>query len=52
MVGELGDVGQEGSEERDAVVGQHGHVVAVGVGLKSRTYRKVIAFLVAVIAQW
>ena len=51
VVGELGDVGQEGSEERDAVVGQHGHVVAVGVGLKSRTYRKVIAFLVAIIAQ-
>ena len=50
VVGELGDVGQEGSEERDAVVGQHGHVVAVGVGLQSRT-RKVFVFWAAVIAQ-
>ena len=51
MVGELGDVGQEGAEERDAVVGQHGNVVAVGVGLQRRT-RKVFVFWAAVIAQW
>ena len=51
VVGELGDVGQEGAEERDAVVGQHGNVVAVGVGLQRRT-RKVFVFWAAVIAQW
>jgi hypothetical protein len=40
VVGELSDVGQERTEEGDAVVGQDGHVVAVRVRLEDKNMYK------------